>query len=326
MRDVFSSWQLTFDPRRDFGSAQIDSHRFVICGGQNSEKGALKSCHLWDCEKNYEKRLHNLPNDGMAFCRAVCVDNFVYVLGSDKNFYRLHVDSMEKRWEEMASLSSPPGYGHDLVVCDKKIYQIGGKLQPSSVNCFDPAKNAWVENKSQLVKGRTDLTAVAVEETKEIYIIGGCTVPGNSVVRSVDIFSVKDKTLRSGPNIPNHSRDHSAVVAGKNGIFVIGGQLSTTQPPVADILHLETSSNKQTEWTTLKYKLPKPLIGHNSLATDFKIYVMGGCVDTKKNHNDKIFVSDLETLLGKKFHEEEEQVEESSYTAPPPKKSICFCF
>ncbi len=324
MRDIFTQWSLSFDQRRDFGSAQIDAHRFFICGGHNSEKGPLRSCHVWDCEKNYDKRVKNLPNDGMAFCRAVCIDNYVYILGSEKTFHRINVDDTSKGWEEMAELSSPPGYGHDLVVCDKKIYQIGGKLQPSSVNCYDPAKNAWIENKSQLLKGRTDLTAVVVEESKEIYIIGGVTVPGNSVVRSVDIFSVRDKTLRSGPPLPNHSRDHSSFSAGKNGIFVIGGHVSGSQPPVTDILHLDTSSKKQTEWTFLKHKLPKPLIAHNTFATEFKLYVMGGIHDTKTKYNKEIYVCDLDALLGKRFREEEEELNHLEQNAPPPRKSFCF--
>lgn len=307
-------------PRRDFGCVLVDSHRVLVCGGQNEETG-LKSAFIWNCETKSSTEIADLPTE-IAFCRAVFLDGYAYAMGSNTNFFRINVNDSSSSWERM-SASRPVGAGFALVVSGKRIYQTGGYLMPNSMNSYDPDTDKWEQepNMPNGLRGHD-----SVEVNGEIYVIGGLTVPDNHVTGDVSIFGIEG-VWKVGPKAPRHSMDQSLTVTGTN-IIMIGGQPGRVVDPISTVYVLDTWAKKWTVHSD-QASLPKSSTCHRAIATNYQLFVFGGCAkrdsNTKefRNYSESIFVIDL-SVFGQSNDGATEPLRPESTTSHKP-KFLCFC-
>ena len=307
------------EPRRDFGCVMIDSHRMLICGGQNEESG-LKTALIWDCETKASTQIADFPTE-ISFCRAVFLDGYAYAMGSNTNFFRININDTSSSWEQM-SASEQVGAGFALVVSGKRIYQTGGFLKPNSMNSYDPDTDKW-EQQPNMPNGVKQHDSVEVNG--EIYVIGGLTVPDNHVTGDVMIFSL-DGEWKVGPKAPRHSMDHSLTVTGTN-IILIGGQPGRLVNPISTVYILDTWKQK---WTVLgdNYSLPRSSTCHRAVATNYQLYVFGGCAmrDAESReflkYSNRIFCIDLKAF-GQSNDEPTELGQQNTSAVKP--RFLCFC-
>lgn len=131
-----------------------------------------------------------------------------------------------------------------------------------------------------------------------------------------------------GPDLPAKLMDHSAIVVGDK-IIVTGGQSTTNGALSKKTYGLEWKKIKQdsiSSWKSLQRNLLQPLSQHASVATDYKLYVMGGVHDVKKkSENDVVYYIDCASIhhQKKKTACPNEEVEIASRSS---RKRSLFCF
>jgi N-acetylneuraminic acid mutarotase len=172
--------------------------------------------------------------------------------------------SIKISWQPKAEM--PTGrYSGDAVVCNDKIYHIGGRSRQSVEKSnfeYDPILDLW-STKADMQKETMNLALAAIGDN--IYAIGG-----DLFLSTNEIYNTNTDTWSYGAEMPT-PRQHvdCGVVGGK--IYVIGGLTSWEEYTGINEAYDPTMNT----WTT-KASMPTPR--HNPAIEVYKdkIYVFGG--------------------------------------------------
>lgn len=290
-------------PRSNFGSVKINSRQILIIGGKTHLEG-LKKCDIWNIETKKWSSGPSLPIT-MKYCRATLLDEYVYVIGTYAEFYRLKIDQMGFGWQRLPP-AKVDGLGCELVSDGNYIYRIGDNMNRTSLHRYDPRRHIWQEL-PQMENGRDFLGAAIIR--RQIYVIGGRTGhSGDQALSSVGIYDITKKQWRPGPELPTMVYGHTAVAI-KNFIFVSGGQQSYGSRALTScyILNIETQ-----HWTQLRTTLPQGFAGHSATANDWDVILIGGTSGDGSDKDKTIFSTNIKKFL---FHQQRRDSDEVSTTS-----------
>lgn len=266
--------------RATFGSCVVDDKIYVI--GGESMSGALSSLEMYDPETDTWSLKKDMPSKRLAFI-ARAVNNKIYAIGgTQKVLSSVPNDEQLKLVEEYdPSLDSwtsrsPMNHGRILFgacVVNNKIYVIGGwqNVTISSVEMYDPLTDTWVE-KTNMPTKRGNISVSVIDN--KIYVLGGDKGMYEEWTpeKIVEVYDpTTDTWSQSAKNMIIERCDFAACSCGEK-IFVFGGvgNVLSTSSNSAECYNPQSNS-----WSNIQ-KMPKQIIGHNSVSVDGIIYIIGG--------------------------------------------------
>ena len=202
---------------------------------------------------------HLAEYNGVFVGREIVLDNQVYTFTLEDNCWREHSFMLSKRKR------------HQAVVCNGKIYAIGGTNEMSrtldSVEMLDLSMGSleW-EEAGAMVSKRVSHGAVVINNT--IYVVGGWD--GQGVVKSVEMMNPVTGEWSVVSTFPR-VRMKSGVAALDGKIYMVGGCLQTLEP----CYKAEVFDPITLEWSLLpdsKHARASPIL----MPYRGKLYVFGG--------------------------------------------------
>lgn len=233
--------------------------------------------HADDLGKSTEVTNMPFPRGGFS---SVNLNGKIYVIaGREKTFPKTadytynsvySYDPTSNTWTKKADVPESLDDIRSVVVCDGKIYTLGGVTHGktvSSVYCYDPTADIWTK-KSNTPQESAGHSVVVLDG--KIYMIG---IRGDDAnpLPYVNVYDPVTNTWTKKANMPEaNSQSSSVVYNGK--IYVIGGYNGTTA--ISSIMIYDSTTNT---WTKRENILPEPLWAHTSVVLNDKIYILGGC-------------------------------------------------
>jgi N-acetylneuraminic acid mutarotase len=203
-------------------------------------------------------------------------------------------DTTADKWTKKQPMALP---SHHVAVTEfeGKIYAFGGFVPPRSgppawvpINNaweYDPATDQWKALKPMPSKRGS---AVAAAVNGKIYVIGGAAVhPGSAEsalqparphrsVGTVEEYDPKTDTWSERSSMPT-ARNHAAVGAVNNKIYVIGGRLGSAFIFTASNTNVVEEYDPMTDqWGLVKARMPTERSGGAWAVYKGRIYVAGG--------------------------------------------------
>ncbi|KAJ7994188.1 hypothetical protein DPEC_G00263320 [Dallia pectoralis] len=275
------------------------SHNCILCfGGMSSSGSQTETEDLFqvyqpgwgDWRTLMAAQTHRMSNQGIAV-----INNFVYLIGGDKNVSGFHAetqcwryDPRHNRWCSVKPLQQQRA---DLCVCvlDGHIYAIAGRDYSNELQCverYDPHTNAW-EYVAALSKP-VYAHAGVVSEGK-MYIT--CGRRGIAYLRETTCYDPQRNQWVDCTQSPVERAWHG--MAAVNGrVYVIGGS-NVVQGYRRDVLKVACYSSAANSWSVMS---PLPA-GHGEpgvAVLDNRIYIMGGRSHDKGNLMKYVHVYDTE--------------------------------
>jgi len=178
----------------------------------------------------FKNSLPSLPEARQNFA-GTFLDGKVYVCGGfkwfqeDKSCLVLDLKADKKEWKEIAPMIKGRAQ-HSLIATGGKIYAIGGETfwsHQDNMEVYDPKLNTWTMGASFL-SYRLDACAVASEDGKSIYLIGGYD---EEVIRTrMERFDIAEATWTKLPPMTTNRTSPGCLFARTSkttGIIVAGG-------------------------------------------------------------------------------------------------------
>ncbi|XP_070536123.1 kelch-like protein 11 [Ptychodera flava] len=151
---------------------------YILCGGSNWSITLPKSFYGYVVEENRWVELVS-PRIDLWPTQVTEMDNKLYAIGSCDPFTArgynpiqtsaVCYDPLINEWQPIAN----PIYLHYTgasVVCNKRLYCLGGKFSPSSMEMYDPNTDTWVERAPLINTYHKKYVAIDVND-RYIYII-----------------------------------------------------------------------------------------------------------------------------------------------------------
>jgi N-acetylneuraminic acid mutarotase len=266
--------------------------------------GDTKATRIYDIATDSWTTLSRLqvPGGERSEAGSVAVGKKLYVVGGGsrtKMFDTLIAfDLPSQTWTKLASLppyTNPNGAlkadkkaGLGVAALNGEIYAIGGRNVQNgpcsprktagvlgSVEKYDIASNTWVEV-APLPTPRSDVAAVAIGS--KIWVFGGCTVSENGfggkpkMSKEVDSYDPATDTWTKETNMPVASCAFSQVAAIGSTVYIIGGYVGATQPPLGTTWAYDTTTGASTQMADMM--TPRAEMG--VVAYNGSIYTVGG--------------------------------------------------
>jgi len=293
-----------------------------VIGGRNQSgelSGDVYGTRLIPGEGIDRWRTEKFPETSIQFHAIAVLNDKIYLIGGNDGvnsltsvFFAQIGDWGEiGSWKETSSLPEPV-YLHTAVELGGRVYVIGGynnfsgrALETVNSASIEPDGEilAWVQEKS-LDKSLTAHAAVASDEHKKIYVVGGWT--GETEGRGLkDVLCANIEPegpianwqkCAELPLVPEGAEGllyHSAVIY-DDKIYVIGGELvfkdARDISRAVYVASLDHDGNI-TKWRTLKNSLPEPLahLG-NVVSRNGEIYLIGG-MSSAASYSDSVYRS-----------------------------------
>lgn len=236
-------------------------------------------------------RIYNIPTDTWSFgspgpgtnseATAVTHRGLMYSIGGRLGGARSDLwryDRSADAWQTRAPMPTARA-GLAAAVVGDSIYAIGGRSVTggpcgggalAAVERYDVKTNSWTAV-APLLSARSDLAAATVDG--KIYVFGGCTAGGGSIIGDVDVYDPVTNTWSAAPADLPTPRAAFYTVAGRGGVvYAIGGW-----DGVAPGLTTNEAYRPSTDsWLAGLPAMPTARAEHGAVARGKQIYVLGG--------------------------------------------------
>jgi hypothetical protein len=266
-------------PRMATAGAVVDGRIYVI-GGVSNQGRVVATVEEYDPAKDAWTTRASMPTarGGLA---AVAVGAKIYALGGRSDRVLSVVEVYDVKNDRWAPVSPLPQARWNLMAADAagKVLALGGitgtgaaRQSVSSVDVFDPAKNAWSAGKQLPVALQS---AAVANHDGRIFVAGGRAGAGDTghATDGVYVYRAETGTWTSGPSLIEARTGAAATVVGSTLVFV-GGAAAGRPSPSVDLLDLATQ-----KWNRAGFALSAPRTGHIAATVGGKVYVIGGAIE-----------------------------------------------
>lgn len=230
--------------RARFAIAPVDGVFYSIGGSDGRRE--LASVEVFSPSTFSVQRLHCPMPTARSCCSAAVLDGLVYVLGGSSYSVILRtVEQFDPSTHDWAALPPLKRARTDLSAasCVGKVYAIGGQTHGwkclASVECYDPAENAWKDVASMRTPRRGAAVVIVGEK---IWVIGGFN--GCKALRSVEVYDPHTDNWSAGPSTISPRSSAAAVLCGDT-VYLIGGFSGSVF-----LNSVERCSLERMEWTS----------------------------------------------------------------------------
>ncbi|XP_066268842.1 kelch-like protein 31 [Branchiostoma lanceolatum] len=221
---------------------------------------------------------------------AVVMDNFLYVVGGEDQYdasnqakhsvnTAVRYDPRSNTWVQLAHMNERRTHFHVNAVSGR-LLAVGGRNAGgtlSSVEMYDPAKNEWTYVSNLLYPRCCHAGAV---HGGLLYIGGGYI--GGTYSRSLICYRLSEDSWNDRTSMSQPRGWHNMVTVGEKIIAMGGSQLSGKGDRV-DVMHVESYSPLNDQWTTLSPIL-SGVSTAGAAAVGNKVYVCGGWSESTRQY------------------------------------------
>jgi N-acetylneuraminic acid mutarotase len=270
--------------RREMSAAALDGYIYVP-GGMVGD--SLKSCtvferynvasNTWETLPNLPLTLHHLGVAGLG--------GKIYIMGgwtrpaysNSLNAKLWEYDPVTRSFTEKASM--PSGVAAPAVsVYDGRIWVVGGTTGTDwngegsigTVQCYNPATNAWTTSFAEIPRPRNHIQSAIVDG--KMYVSPGRTNVGFKG-DELDVYDFSTNTWSALATLANRPRSGGGLAAVDDALFFIGGEAKTKDG--SEMIQVDRYDIATNTWTQAD-DLPLGVHGMWAVGVGNKIYVPGG--------------------------------------------------
>ncbi|XP_077969426.1 kelch-like protein 23 [Styela clava] len=196
---------------------------------------------------------------------AVMMESYIYVICTNKLFYRLEYAESNAKWEQMANTNLQYAC---VVALDGFVYGIEYGKSSNIMERYDPSNNRWTRlaNKSLILACESLVAADG-----KVFCIAGQSKQQYRATNQVEIYDPVTSTWSMDNRSLNEARYYASATATEEGIYVIGGYVNGKSL----LTTVEFRSSVTKAWVMLK---PMKTARHwfGSCVIDEEVYVIGG--------------------------------------------------
>ncbi|XP_077971003.1 kelch-like protein 23 [Styela clava] len=197
---------------------------------------------------------------------AVMMEPYIYVICTNKLFYRLEYAESNAKWEQMANTNLQYAC---VVALDGFVYGIEYGGRPNIMERYDPSNNRWTRltNKSLILYGESLVAADG-----KVFCIAGHSDQQHRATNQVEIYDPVTSTWSMDNRSLNEARYRASATVTEEGIYVMGG---CNVNGTSTLTTVEFRSSVTKTWMMLK-PMKNARFNFSSCVIDGKVYVIGG--------------------------------------------------
>nr|XP_039267553.1 kelch-like protein 17 [Styela clava] len=197
---------------------------------------------------------------------AVVMESYIYVICTNKLFYRLEYAESNAKWEQMTNTNLQNAC---VVALDGFVYGIEYGKHSNIMERYDPSNNEWTRltNKSLILACESLVAACG-----KVFCIAGYSNQQCRATKQVEIYDPVTSTWSMDNGSLNEARYRASATATEEGIYVMGGY-NVNGGTVLNTAEFRSSVTKT--WMMLK-PMKNARQWCSSCVIDDKVYVIGG--------------------------------------------------
>nr|XP_039267600.1 kelch-like protein 18 [Styela clava] len=196
---------------------------------------------------------------------AVVMESYIYVICTNRSFYRLEYAESNAKWEQMANTNLQWAC---VVALDGFVYGIEYQNYSNIMEKYEPSNNRWTRltNKSLILAWKSLVAADG-----KVFCIAGMNQQGRAT-NQVEIYDPVTSTWSMDNRSLNEARYCASATATEEGIYIMGGYNNNRGSTLTTI---EFRSSLTKTWMMLK-PMKTARQRFSSCVIDDKVYVIGG--------------------------------------------------
>jgi len=280
--NTWTTLQSMTTPRYWHGSTAGADGRLYVVGGETQTAGSPinyfgVSVEAYTPSTNTWTPLADLSTGSQAIA-AVSLDGKIYRIGGGSA-----LEAYTPSTNTWATLTSHPGVRFTIsaaagVGMDHRLYALGGtanNLGEKTVFAFTPATNTWAPV-ADLLTARCLQAAAALPDGR-IFVIGGKTAVGGTILASAEVYTPSANTWAPVASLPTARGYLSAATAVDGRIFAFGG---LTGGPGTESAVVEAYTPGTNTWAPMASMPAVRAATAAAAGPDGRIYVTGGFAGT----------------------------------------------